>query len=472
MSVFPEYRNYDAVALAALIRSGQVSAVEALEAAIARLDTLDPGLNIAVYRDYERARAVAGRVSGPFAGVPFLMKDTNDWAGAPTGWGCRLYRDRIAQQSDTLTQRYLDAGFNVFAKTNVPEFALVGTTEPVVTGPTRNPYDPQLSAGGSSGGSAVAVATGVVPAAQASDGGGSIRCPAAACGVFGLKPTRARTPSGPIAGEGWQSLLQQHVVTRSVRDSAALLDISHGPEIGDPYAVAPPERPFLDEVGRDPGRLRIALMTEYPSGPKTDPVCARAAEDAARLCESLGHHVEIAALPIRVEEMFELLGTVCAVWVRSMLTRRSKELGRSIIEADVEPLSWALHQHAAGIDATAYYDTIEAIHHTGRKVGAFFANYDALITPGLATLPPPLGTIDTTRGLAATAALAAFCPFTTTFNVTGQPAASIPLSWTEAGLPIGVQIVTRFGDEAGLFRLASQLEAAAPWAGHYRGLYL
>lgn len=470
MPAFAEYRDYDAVGLAALIRAGQVSAAEVLEAAIARLDAVDQRLNIVVYKDYARARAAAVQARGPFAGVPFLLKDTNDWAGAPTGWGSTLYRDRVAERTDTLTQRYLDAGFNVFAKTNVPEFALVGTTEPVVTGPTRNPYDPRLTAGGSSGGAAAAVATGVVPAAQASDGGGSIRCPAAACGVFGLKPTRARTPSGPVAGEGWQSLLQQHVVTRSVRDSAALLDISHGPEIGDPYAVAPPERPFLDEIGRDPGRLRVGLMTGYPSGPKTDPVCARAAEDAARLCESLGHHVEIAALPIRVEEMFELLGTVCAVWVRSMLTRRARELGRAVTEADVEPLTWALYEHAAGIDATAYYDTIEAIHHTGRKVGAFFQNYDALITPGLATLPPPLGTIDTTKGLVATTALAAFCPFTTTFNVTGQPAASIPLSWTPEGLPVGVQLVTRFGDEAGLFRLASQLEAAAPWAGHYRGL--
>lgn len=470
MTGFAEYRDHDAVGLAGLIRAGEISAAEVLEAAIARLEALDPRLNIAVYKDYPRARAAAATATGPFAGVPFLLKDTNDWAGAPTGWGCGLYRDRVAARSDTLTQRYLDAGFVVFAKTNVPEFALVGTTEPVVTGPTRNPFDPRLTAGGSSGGAAAAVAAGVVPAAQASDGGGSIRCPGAACGVFGLKPTRARTPSGPVAGEGWQSLLQQHVVTRSVRDSAALLDISHGPEIGDPYAAPPPVRPFLDEVGRDPGRLRVALMTGYAEGPATDPVCARAAEDAARLCESLGHQVEVAALPIRVEEMFHLLGTVCAVWVRSMLTRRGRELGRAITEADVEPLSWALHQMAADIDATTYYDTIEAIHHTGRKVGAFFRDYDALITPGLATLPPPLGTIDTTKGLAATTALAAFCPFTTTFNVTGQPAAAIPLSWTPEGLPVGVQLVTRFGDEAGLFRLASQLEAASPWAGRYRAL--
>lgn len=471
MSKFSEYRNYDAVGLAALIKKGDVSREEVLQAAIDRLEEINTRLNAVNYKAYDRARTALSSARGPFAGVPFLLKDTNDWVGAPTGWGSKVYQDMLAKQTDTLSSRIEGAGFVVFGKTNVPEFALVGTTEPSVTGPTRNPYDPSLSAGGSSGGSAVAVATGVVPAAQASDGGGSIRCPASACGLFGLKPTRARNPSGPIVGEGWQSLLQQHVVTRTVRDSAAILDVTHGPEIGDPYGVAAPERPFAEEVGRDPGKLKIALMTGYASGPSTEPICAKVAEDAAKLCESLGHKVEVAALPITVERMFQLLGTICTVWVRSMMQHRSAKIGREITEDDVEPMTWEMYQLALGISGTQYYDVIEELHYTGRKVGAFFQKYDVLLTPGLAKLPVPLGNIDTRKSLAeAGGALAAFCPFTTTFNVTGQPAAAVPFAWTPQGLPAGIQIVSRFGDEATIFRLASQIEESVPWISQYAKL--
>jgi amidase len=468
MSTFKEYRDYDAVGLASLMKKGEVSRTEVLETAIGLLEELNPKLNAVVHKEYDRARSATASAVGPLAGVPFLMKDTNDLQGAPTGWGSKLYQKLVAEMTDTLTKRHQGAGLVIFGKTNVPEFALVGTTEPLVTGPSRNPFDTNLTPGGSSGGSAAAVAARIVPAAGASDGGGSIRCPASACGVFGLKPTRARNPSGPVVGEGWQSLLQQHVVTRSVRDSAAILDATHGPELGDPYGLAAPARPFLEEVGRDPGSLKIALMTDYANGPPTDRICAVAAQDAAKLCESHGHKVEVAALPIAVEDMFRLLGTVCSVWVRSMLTRRGAQIGRKVTEADVEPMTWEMYNLADKITSTEYYDTIEAIHHTGRRVAAFFEKYDALITPGLAKLPVPLGNINTSLSLAeAGGALANFCPFTTTFNVTGQPAASIPLSWTSEGLPVGVQLVTRFGDEATLLRLASQLEKSAPWESRY-----
>lgn len=471
MTSFVEYREHDAIGLAQLIQSGQISRSELLETAIERLEQVNPRLNAVVYTDYDRARREAPTASGPFAGVPFIMKDTNDRKGMPTGWGSRVFQDAFPEQTDTLTSRYEDIGFVIIGRSNVPEFALVGTTESVIYGPARNPFDTSLTPGGSSGGAAIAVATGIVPAAQASDGGGSIRCPAAACGVFGLKPTRGRTPSGPVVGEGWQSLLQQHVLTRTVRDSAAILDLTSGPETGDPYQVLAPERPFLEEVGRDPGRLRIGLMTGYDGGPEAEAVCRRAAEDAAHLCEKLGHHVESAVVPVTVEDMFGLLGRVCAVWTRSMLLRRSRELGREVTPADVEPATWEMYNLARDIGATEYYDLIEEIHKTGRRVGRFFQNYDALLTPALAAPPVPLGTIDTTKTLAeAASALAAFCPFTTTFNVTGQPAASIPLGWTPEGLPLGVQIVTRFGDEATLFRLAAQLEAEEPWIAHYQRL--
>jgi amidase len=468
---FSDYRNYDAVGLAALIEKGDVTKQEVLEAAIDRLEEVNPRLNAVNYKAYDRARSAIAAAKGPFAGVPFLLKDTNDWAGAPTGWGSKLYQDLIAEQTDTLSARIENAGFVVFGKTNVPEFALVGTTEPAVTGPTRNPYDPRLSSGGSSGGSAVAVATGVVPAAQGSDGGGSIRCPAAACGLFGLKPTRARNPSGPIVGEGWQSLLQQHVLTRSVRDSAAILDVTQGPEVGDPYGIAVPERPFAEEVGRDPGKLKIALMTGYPTGPAIEPICVKAAEDAAKLCESLGHKVEIASLPIILERILHLLSTICAVWLRSMLQRRSAQIGRNITEHDVEPMTWEMYRLAQSVSGTQYYDVIEEVHSTGRKVGAFFEKYNILLTPGLAKLPVPLGHINTQKSLAeAGGALSAFCPFTTTFNITGQPAAAVPFAWTAEGLPAGIQIVSRFGDEATIFRLASQIEATVPWVSQYAKL--
>ena len=470
MAGFAEYRDHDALSLAELIRSGELSRVDVLDAAIERLEAWNPKLNAVIYKDYRRARtaAASGTVAGPFAGVPFLVKDTNDYAGTPSGWGSKVYQDAVAEQSDTLTARLDDGGFNIFGRTNVPEFALVGTTESTVYGPCRNPFDLTLTAGGSSGGAAAVVAAGIVPAAQASDGGGSIRCPASACGVYGLKPTRARTPAGPIAGEGWQGMLQQHVCTRTVRDSAAILDLTEGPEVGDAYSVAPPERPFLDEVGRDPGSLKIALMTSYPDAYKADAICVKAAEDAAKLCESLGHKIEVAVLPIEVDRMFAILGLVCTVWTRTKLLQHADRIGRAITADDVEPVTWEMFNAARDITANQYYDTIQEMHHTGRVVGRFFEQYDALITPALASLPVKLGVIDTTTTLAqAAGALAKFCPFTTTFNVTGQPAASIPLSWSPEGIPVGVQLVTKFGDDAGLIRLSAQLEAANPWMHHY-----
>lgn len=473
MLEFTEYRRFDAVGLADLVRKREVSRAEILQAAIERLEAVNPRLNAVSTKDFGRARTRSENATGPFAGVPFLVKDTNDLQGTPTTWGSAFYRGAIASRTDTLNQRYLDAGFVALGKTIAPELALIGTSEPLAFGAVRNPFDLSRTAGGSSGGAAAAVVSGIVPAAQGSDGGGSIRCPASACGAFGLKPTRARTPSGPVAGEGWQSLLQQHMLTRSVRDSAAILDISHGPEVGDPYQVAPPSRPFIQEVGADPGRLRIAMMTHYAEGPAIDPECMDNARSAAKLCESLGHYVEETFLPssITVERMFRLLGTVCAVWVRSMLESRAATVGRAVTSQDVEPMTWEIYNAAKDISGVTYYQTIQEMHAVCRTVGQFFKNYDALLTPGLGKVAVPLRFMDT-RGSAASVvqALAEFCPFTTVYNVTGQPAAAVPYGWTEGGLPIGIQLVTRFGDEATLLRLCAQIEQAAPWAHRYEAI--
>jgi amidase len=466
---FPEYERYDAVGLARLVRDKQVSAAELLEAAIERVERRDPALNAVVNKLYDHGRRAiaAGLPEGPFTGVPFLLKDIGALlTGAVTTFGARLFADFLADHDSEIVARYRRSGLVVFGKTSTPEFGLAPTTEPRLFGPTRNPWNLAFSAGGSSGGAAAAVAAGLVPAAHASDGGGSIRIPASACGLFGLKPTRARNPAGPDAGEGWGGQSIAHVVTRTVRDSAALLDATAGPDVGDPYWAPPPARPFLDEVGADPGRLRIALCLEPWNGHPVDAECRDATLAAAKLCEGLGHTLGEGRPEIDVAGLREAQMTVVSANIRAVLEARAAALGRPLAPDDVETHTWRTAAWATGRSAADYARAINALHRAGRAVGRFFTRWDVLLTPTMCRPPLRLGELDMmsddAEGYVRT--LAGTIAFTSLFNSAGTPAMSVPLAWTRDGLPVGVQFAAGFGEEARLFRLAAQLEAAQPWA--------
>ena len=469
MNGFAEYDQYDAIGLAELIRDGQVSATEVLGAAIVRVETLNPRLNAVVHTMYDEARESidAGLPNGPLAGAPYMLKDLYVlYTGVPTRNGSRLFADFVADHDSTLTERCRAAGLVIMGKTNTPEFGLNASTEPVLHGPTLNPYDPARSAGGSSGGAAAAVAAGMVPAAHATDGGGSIRIPAANCGLFGLKPTRARNPAGPDLGEGWSGLGIGHAVSRSVRDSAALLDATHGPAPGDPYSAPAPERPFSEEVGADPGKLRIAVMTEGRLNESVDPECAAAARNAASLCADLGHIVEEAAPDYDAEGLRWAMRVIIASNVRNLIDLRSAALGRAATEQEVETITLRFAEEGGRLKSADYARAIQVVHSIGRRFGTFFQDYDLLLSPTLAQPPLPLGTIDMMGDDLDHyfGDLWNRIPFTPPFNVAGHPAASLPLHWTDDGLPVGVQLGAGFGDEAALFRVASQLEEASPWS--------
>ncbi|MEX2649675.1 MAG: amidase, partial [Alphaproteobacteria bacterium] len=449
---------------------------EALDAALACIERHDPKVNAVVQPMVEEARRTIaqGLPQGPLSGVPFMLKDLNlFYAGVPTRNGCRLFKDFVPDHDSTLVERYRAAGLVVVAKTNTPELGLNMSTEPLLHGPTRNPYDLALSAGGSSGGSAAAVATGMVPLAHATDGGGSIRIPAANCGLVGLKTTRARNPMGPAMGEGLAGLSVGHCVSRSVRDTAVLLDISHGPATGDPYAAPPPARPYAEEVGASPGRLRIGLVTKAPTGTPVDPQCVVAAEDAGRLCESLGHVVEPAVITVDVEPLMRALWIVFGATVRNTIDLRLDALGRAQADDDVEPVTRSWAEEARLFSAADYARSVGVLHATGRRLGRLLEAHDVLLLPTLAQPPVPLGTVDMSRGDARGYFDDLFgrLPFTPLFNVSGQPAIQLPLDWSDAGLPIGVQFAGRFGDEATLIRLACQLETARPWTHRHPPLF-
>jgi amidase len=463
----------DAIAQAALVRDGSVSPCELVDAALARIDAVNPELNAVIHRRDDRARADADTApTGPFRGVPILVKDLDgSLAGEPLHLGNRLLRDlgHIADCDSTLFVELRAAGCVVVGKTNTPELGLLPTTESHAYGAAHNPWDLLRSPGGSSGGSAAAVAAGMVPFAHAGDGGGSIRIPAGACGLFGLKPTRGRVSLGPDTGEAWAGLVARHVVTRSVRDSAVVLDVIAGAAVGDPYAAAPPARPFASEVGADPGRLRIGtLVAGSPGGlAAVDPDCTDAATDAAALLESCGHTVE-AAYPDALDDLAlmvhftTLLAASTAYDLRTLGTIAGRDLGPD----DVEPLTWAQAELGRAVSADAYIDAVEALRAWSRRVARWWdpddGGFDLLLTPTMAKPPAPLGEI---RGDDADGALVAATPyavFTLPFNVTGQPAMSVPLWWAD-GLPIGVQLVAATGREDLLFRVAAQLEAARPW---------
>jgi amidase len=463
---FSEYSQYDGLALARLVRTGEVSAAELLDEAIARTDRLDPQLNALAVKHYDFARAqiARGLPDGPFCGVPFLLKNLVLLAGTRTTFGSRLFEDFIADHNTTITDRYLAAGLTMFGKSSTPEFGLSATTEPRLHGPTRNPWNLAHSAGGSSGGAAAAVAARILPVAHATDGGGSIRIPAAACGVFGLKPTRARTPHGPDRGEGWAGLACGHVVSISVRDSAAMLDATAGPELGNPYVAPPPERPFLDEVGREPGHLTIAFTDRAPDGSAIDAEIAQGVRDVAALLAGLGHHVEERA-PVLALDPAPLIRTVAAAQVSLTLRQRAAALGRAITGDDVERVTLASAAQAEALGAVDYAEAVTGVHQICRDLARFFATCDVFLSPTLCLPPVSVGVLDPmTENLSAyRELLLRYIPGTAMFNMAGAPSMSVPLAWSQTGLPLGMMFSARYGDEATLFRLAGQLEQARPW---------
>jgi len=464
-----EYQEYDGLGLAQLIAKKQITPMELLGAVRARVELVNPKLNplCQLFFDKAEVQIKQGLPNGPFRGVPFPLKDLgHQLAGTPTTFASRIYKDNVPTFDSTLVERYKRAGLVIFGKTTTPEMGVAPTTESAMYGPTRNPWKPERTPGGSSGGAAAAVATRLVPMAHATDGGGSIRIPASCCGVFGLKPTRGRVPFGPTQLEGWNGLSIGHAVTVSVRDSAALLDSTGGPEIGSPYWAPPPARPFLKEVGSDPGKLRIALIIEPPLGTPLDPECRTAAAEVAKLCESLGHRIEEAKPPLDFPGVAAAFLAVQRVSFARGIEDRARVLGRVVTEKDLEPVTWAYYQLGLRVSAIDYSRAVATCHLTGLAVAKFQQTYDVMLSPTLGKRPVPLGVLSLSRN-DATAVLrenAEFSPFTRLYNVTGQPAMSVPLNWSPDGLPVGVMFAARFGDEATLFRLAAQLENARPWA--------
>jgi len=460
----------DATGQADLVRRGEVSPIELVDGAIARIEKLNGELNAVITPLFEKAReAAAGPLpDGPFRGVPFLLKDLGAHsAGDPMYEGMAVLRARgwVEEHDSHLAAGFREAGFVFCGKANTPELGILPTTEPAAFGPTRNPWDTARSTGGSSGGSAAAVASGMVPAAHANDGGGSIRIPASECGLVGLKPTRARVSTGPDYGDMFTGLICELAVTRSVRDTAGILDEVAGWRPGDPYEVTPATRPYVEEVGADPGRLRIGLLTEATTGVHAD--CVAAAEHAGRLLESLGHSVEFsspdALAEVEFTTHFITMWSAGNAWSLDYWERKT---GAPIGPDDVEPLTWALAETGRSFNAAQYLSAVEWLQAWTRRVASWFAEYDLLLTPTIAEPPPPLGEFDSPpdnplQGLFRAAALV---PFTPPFNVTGQPGISLPLHWNDDGLPIGVQLVGGFGREDMLLRVASQLEEARPWA--------
>ena len=463
-----DYAALDAIALADLVRRHEVRPIELLEASISRIEHLNPRLNAVVTRLYDQAREAVEREipDGPFFGVPFLLKDLGaPYAGAPMTSGSRLFRNYVPAHDSELVRRLKNAGVIIAGKTNTAELGILPTTESALFGPARNPWDTSRMTGGSSGGSAAAVAAGFVPMAQGGDGGGSIRIPASCCGVFGLKPTRARTPLGPDVGDIMSGLVVSHALTRSVRDSAALLDATAGPDLGDPYYAPPQSRPYIQEVGADPGRLRIGFMTETSEGKEVHPDCVEAIHDAARLCSDLGHHIEEVSPRIDGERLTNSFTVLWAAGCAGFLDAYSQRTSRPVDLEQVEPLTRALYEMGRSFTASDYLVAIRWLQELSRQIAYQFQDIDVWLTPTIAEPPVTLGTFESTpdEPLRGFHRAIEYVPFTPICNVTGQPAMSVPLFWNTDNLPIGVQFIGRYGEEAMLFRLAAQLEEARPW---------
>jgi amidase len=484
---FPEYDDLDATGLAEVIRKGEVGPGEALDAALARVDARNPALNAVVHDLRDRAKARVDRLpDGPLTGVPFLLKDLKAaLAGTPTTGSCKLWHDHVPMQSSVNVERYEAAGLQIIGKTNTPELGIMGITEPAFRGPCRNPWDTGRTPGGSSGGASSAVAARMVPVAHGGDGGGSIRIPASATGLFGLKPTRGRVTMAPFMGDAWGGYVQEHVLARTVRDSALLLDIVCGGAPGEPYVAPAPERPYVEEVGRDPGKLRIAFTREALFGTEQHADCKAAVDDAVALLRSLGHEVVEGCPPFHREELVRAYFLQVASGVAYYCEEAAKYAGRKPSGADFEPATWLLALIGWKSSAADLERSRQTVQKAARAVGQWFEDVDVFVTSTLARPPARIGELLPTPGelnqMRALRALPlkplldvaldkmgsgklAATPNTQLFNQTGQPGVSVPLYWNSEGLPIGTQLVGRFGDEATLIRLGAQLEQARPWA--------
>ncbi len=486
---FRDYGDYDATGLAALVRTGQASPTELLDEALARTAAVNPQINAVIHVMEARARAeiAQGLPDGPFRGVPFLVKDLmTAVAGEPLRNGSRLFRDHVPAQDEELTRRYRQAGLVIFGKTNTPEFGLTNVTEPELFGPTRNPWNLERTSSGSSGGSAAAVAARIVPAANANDGGGSIRTPASNCGLVGLKPSRGRNPTGPAEADIWFGLIGEHVVTRTVRDSAALLDATAVDYPQQLMKLPAPARPFLDEARRDPGRLRIAFSFDPGLGTSLHPENRGALEATAARLASLGHELVEVRLPLAVESFISDYATLIAADTAAQLRLARALVGRTATRDDVELATWILARMGEALSAADLTDALWAMQAFSRRWLAWSAGFDVLLTPTVGVPPMPIGAyrlsalqrhalkwLTALPGAAllsqrakiveAFAQVFAAAPYTMIANVTGQPSLSLPLHWTADGLPMGMLFTARTGDEATLFRLAGQLEQALPW---------
>jgi amidase len=465
---FPEYESHDGLGLAALVAAGEISAGELLEVAIGRVEARNPAINAVVMPlyDYGRKAIADGLPNGPFRGVPLLLKDLNaPLGGVKTTRGSCFFADVVQPEDSVLVQRFKDAGLVIFGKTNTCELGLSVTCEPQLYGATHNPWDPTRTPGGSSGGSAAAVAARMVPIAHAADGFGSIRVPAACCGLVGLKPTRARNSLAPVMGEAVAGLVAEHVVTLSIRDCAAMLDVTSGPAEGDPYWAPPPSRPFLQEVGADPGKLRVAFTTGSRNGASVDHEYLDALQSMAKLCADLGHHVEEVDPDFDGPFAWQTFLTLVAVGMSVNLDGHPTA-GRPPREGEVETVTLATARLEESVSAADYMRATQAVHRMGRQMARFHRDNDVLLTPALGSLPVKLGWLDMMMDDVHEywRRIERFTPFTVWFNITGQPAMMLPHGISDGGIPLSVQLVGRFGDEATLFRLAAQIEQAAPWS--------
>jgi len=489
MEGFKEYDRYDGLGLADLVKKKDVSPRELVEEAINRIEQYNPQLNAVILPMYDYARKLVQEdiPEGPFKGVPFLLKDLLAAVeGVPMTMGSRACKHYIPKTDSELVKRFKKAGLVIAGKTNCPEFGLLAVTEPELHGPTRNPWNTDRTPGGSSGGSGSAVAAGMVPIASAGDGGGSIRIPAACCGLFGLKPSRGRNPTGPEHGRIWQGAVVEHVITRSVRDSAAILDSTLGPDIGAPYFIPSPEVPYLNETDNPPGRLKIAFNTQSPIGTEVHKECVNAVLDTATLLESLGHRVEEARPEL---DGLALANSYVAMYfgeIAADLDEFESILGRKVRQADVEDQTWTLGLLGRTMSSAYFVKSLREWDRVAREMGRFHQKYDLYLTPTLASPPVKIGEMQLkpaeriamkvvntfglgrllkASGLIEKIAADSFSkvPFTQLANFTGQPAMSVPMHWTEDDLPCGVQFIAPLGDEATLFRLAAQLEREKPW---------
>ena len=463
--MFKEYKEYDALGLSELLKKKEVSAKELLEEAIFLTETLDPLINAVPQKHFELAKAQAETdLKGPFFGVPFLLKDLHSsLEGTITSDGSRSSAKNVADFTDTLTQRCLDSGLVIFGKTNSPEFGLTVTTEPVLFGPTRNPWNLNHSAGGSSGGAAAAVAAGIIPMAQATDGGGSIRIPASCCGLVGLKPTRARTPRGPKVFEGWAGQSIAHCVSISVRDSALLLDATSGPEIGSPYHAPYQKDSFLSSLEKDPKNLKIAYIV--PESISIDAEVQDVMTKTISLLESLGHSVESKSIDLPTDEIMTTIAAVISSSLANKIDEMEKQIGKNLDNTMLENVTLQMQKNGKEVLAKDYIQAVKTNHKIGYEVEKMFLDYDILLSPVLAKPPVEIGNIDlnTTDFVDYAEKLSTYTPFTGIFNQSGHPSISLPLYRTPKNLPVGTMLTASFGNEALLFGLARQLEVAEPW---------